>query len=52
MKDKYKLSDKFALITFILCPENADQDIEEFKKLNNERNSLLHGQDVIEATCQ
>ena len=50
MKDKYKLSDKFALITSLLCPEGADQDIEEFKKINKERNNLSHGQDVAEST--
>jgi hypothetical protein len=50
MSSKYRLSDKFALIASLLSPESADEDVEQFKQAKNDRDKLLHGQDVHEAS--
>lgn len=49
MKDKYRLIDKFSLITSLLSPESADEDIKFFKSAKEERDKLSHGQDLVEA---
>jgi hypothetical protein len=49
MTDRYRLTDKFGLIAFLLCPESADEDAERFKRAKKERDKLAHGQDVDEA---
>jgi hypothetical protein len=48
MKDKHRLTDKFALIASLLCPESADEDVRQFKQVKEERDKLSHGQDVQE----
>ncbi len=50
MKDKYRLVDKFALIASQLCPENADEDVRQLKQAKDNRDDLLHGQDIDEAS--
>lgn len=49
MKDKYRLTDKFALITSLLCPKDADRDIFSFEEAKKTRDKLSHGQDFDEA---
>ena len=46
---KYSLTDKFALIASFLCPESADEDVGLFKRVKQDRDKLVHGQDVHEA---
>jgi hypothetical protein len=48
MRDKYRLFDKFALISSLLCPENADEDVRRFKLVKKYRDILSHGQDLNE----
>lgn len=48
MKDKYRLSDKFALITYLLSPKDADKAIQMFEEAKKERDKLSHGQDFDE----
>jgi len=50
MKDKYRLSDKFSVICFELDQNNADQDMEEFEKIKNIRDKLMHGNDIDVST--
>jgi hypothetical protein len=50
MKDKHRLTDKFALIASLLCPESADEDVRRFKQTKEQRDKLLHGQDVKEGS--
>jgi len=50
MKDKHRLTDKFALIASVLCPEEADEDVEQFTQAKEIRDKLSHGQDVHEAS--
>ena len=50
MKDKYRLSDKFIVISYLLCPDDADTDFAEFQKAKEVRDKLLHGQDISEET--
>ena len=44
------LTDKVALIASLLCPESADEDVEQFKRAKETRDKLLHGQDIHEAS--
>lgn len=46
MKDKYRLSDKFSVLSFELSPNFAEEDIEKFDQIKNLRDKLMHGQDV------
>jgi hypothetical protein len=50
MGNKYRLTDKFALIAALLSPADADEDVRQFKQAKKERDNLTHGQDVAEAT--
>jgi hypothetical protein len=49
MSSKYRPTDKFALIASLLCPEDADEDVGQFKQAKEDRDKLLHSQDVNEA---
>jgi hypothetical protein len=49
MSDKYRLTDKFALMAATLCPESADEDITQIERAKKERDKLAQGQDVQEA---
>ena len=46
MKDKYRLTDRFALIASKLAPDQADEDVEQFKAVKKVRDDLYHGQDI------
>jgi hypothetical protein len=50
MRDKHRLTDKFALIASLLCPESADEDVRRFKQTKEQRDMLLHGRDVQEGS--
>ena len=49
MRDKYGLSDKFALIAFILSNESVDEDVKKFKVSKKKRDNLFHGEDIVES---
>lgn len=49
MRDKYRLTDKFFVISTILDPTAADADYLEFQRAKELRDRLAHGQDVNEA---
>jgi hypothetical protein len=49
MKDKYNIYDRFSLISYMLCPGDADADIEIFRSAKKMRDDLSHGQDVTES---
>jgi citrate synthase len=42
MKDKYRLTDKFAIMASALDPQNADQDIIDFSNLKKIRDEFFH----------
>lgn len=46
MKDKYRLADKFALISSTISADTAIDDIKTFKGIKKTRDELLHGADV------
>jgi len=50
MKDKYRLVDKFCVISSILAPDNMDIDVAQFEAVKKTRDRLMHGQDVPIAT--
>jgi len=49
MKDKYRLADKFMMISYQLCPDDADEDMQRFMNTKEQRDKLAHGQNVSEA---
>ena len=49
-KDKYRLTDKFALIASLLRPESADKVVGQFKRVKEDRDKLAHGQEVNDAS--
>ena len=46
MSDKYRLTDKFGLISSRLDPSNHVSDLDAFKKLKRKRDAIAHGQDL------
>ncbi len=50
MKDKYRLTDKFVIITACFSENGADDDIALFKNIKEIRNNLFHGSIVDENT--
>jgi hypothetical protein len=42
MKEKYRLLDKFTVVTVVLAPDDSDGDISEFADLKNARDALFH----------
>lgn len=43
MEDKYRLLDKFSMISNVLAPSEADAEIDLFKKIKDMRDSIMHG---------
>ena len=50
MKDKYRLIDKFAAVSFQLSPETADDDLKIIQQAKKIRDLLSHGESVDENT--
>jgi hypothetical protein len=48
MESKYRLADRFMLISCQLCPDDADEDMQSFMNAKEQRDKLAHGQDVSE----
>ncbi|MGH8109975.1 MAG: hypothetical protein ACREO1_14805 [Arenimonas sp.] len=46
MKDKYKITDKFSLISSHLSSQHEEDDLTTFKKLKLIRDNLIHGEPV------
>jgi hypothetical protein len=46
MQDKYRLSDKFALILANLTDDGAEDDVEKFKSVQKQRNEYFHSMRV------
>jgi len=46
MKDKYRLTGKFSLVSFVLAPEAAEEDIKRFVDIKEVRDKLMHGHDI------
>ena len=47
MKDKYRLSDKFSVLSFELASSSSyEEDIDKFEQIKNIRDKLMHGQEV------
>jgi hypothetical protein len=49
MKDKYRITDKFAVVSGQLCPADTDADLAVLQKVKKMRDTLLHGEDVKES---
>ena len=47
--NKYRLSDKFALVVSFIALESAEEDVKEFMTAKKQRDDLLHGQNIVEA---
>ncbi len=47
MKDKYRIVDKFLVITAVLDAENATTDVESFKSLKSVRDNMFHKFDTL-----
>ena len=48
MKSRYRILDRFNIVSHFLAEDTALQDREEFKALKDRRDLLLHGQEVSE----
>jgi hypothetical protein len=46
MSDKYRLADKFLIMTSVLDPAGAEGDAAEFRQLKKARDELLHALDT------
>lgn len=46
MSDKFRLTDKFAIIAGILGKDDVDADLKTFAKLKGVRDKLLHGNEI------
>jgi hypothetical protein len=49
MKDKYRLADKFAAVSFQLSPGTGDEDLKTVLQVKKVRDELSHGESVDEA---
>ena len=47
MKDKYRILDKFLVISTILDPDGANEDVKSFKSLKEIRDNMFHKFDSI-----
>lgn len=47
MSDKYRIVDKFLVITAILDPDGADEDVKSFKTLKASRDNMFHKFDML-----
>jgi hypothetical protein len=46
MKDKYRLTDKFSVVSFELSPDSSEEDIKSFEVIKDVRDKLMHGHDI------
>lgn len=46
MKDKYRLVDKFSVISFELSPDSSEDDIKSFEEIKDIRDKFIHGKDI------
>lgn len=46
MKDKYRLTDKFSVVSFELSPDTSEEDIKRFEDIKDVRDKLMHGHDI------
>ena len=46
MSDKYRLADKFLIITSVFNSDSATNDAENFRKIKLVRDNLLHGLEI------
>lgn len=46
MKDKYRLADKFSVVSFELSPDTLEGDIKRFEEIKDVRDKLMHGHDI------
>jgi len=46
MKDKYRLTDKFSMVSFELSPDTSEEDIKRFEDIKDIRDRLMHGHDI------
>ncbi len=49
MKDKYRLTDKFAAVSLQLSPDTSDADLEEVVRIKTMRDELFHGESMAES---
>jgi hypothetical protein len=47
MKDKYRIFDKFLVISAVLDPDSAEEDVEYFKTLKTMRDNMFHKFDML-----
>jgi hypothetical protein len=52
MGERYRLLDKFAIIASRLFPQQVDADVEDFKKLKKQRDSVMHGAELNDAVLR
>jgi hypothetical protein len=50
MKDKYRLADKFVVVSVHLSHDTADEDLKTVRQVKKVRDKLSHGESVDEAT--
>ena len=43
MKDKYRIADKFSVVSSLLAPDEAEEDLAKFKIIKDIRDKLMHG---------
>lgn len=46
MNDKYRLTDKFSLISSELSPDSSDEDIKQFEVIKGIRDTFMHAHDI------
>ncbi len=46
MKGKYRLVDKFSVISFELSPDSSKDDIKNFEEIKDIRDKFMHGNDI------
>ena len=46
MEGKYKLIDKFSVISFELSPDSSEDDIKSFEEIKDIRDKFMHGNDI------
>ncbi len=46
MKDKYRIADKFSVVSSLLAPDEAEEDVAKFKIIKDVRDKLMHGGEV------
>lgn len=46
MSDKYRITDRFSLVSSTLAIDDSAADLDEFKSIKNIRDKLMHGSDI------